>query len=1029
MCASYGDKRKRGFFESSANKIFTGIREIVPEYAEKRAIWELFQNALDTVKENGIIEIAKTDKGLLFKHNGRPFTDEEFGGLINQYSVGKSYGDNSEKLGQYGTGFLSTHIYGKKIFVNGSILTDDDSYRLLQNFEIDRDALNIDELTDKLISQDDKIEALCDDIKSAQQNPLLYTSFQYVATESSKKHIDSMLKYVETILPYIFCFNNKLSQVNLAYDNTFLNYQRNKSSDLEVSILINEQPIEIPILKDKENDVTVILANENRIIEKIPKQFLFYPLMETDNAGYNFIIHANDFKPNRERDYLHKVKENEGLKIDIETNERLLKIGFALALKKINEDENISIVDMAKISFSSSDSIFEKELKSEFIENIKDIKRLEFNDNKYALSDLQFFDETILLLDDSAKKQIYILLKQFREIPPYETHCNLSEYVNVWNKNADLNFDVLSLNDISEIIANESGGNYEFINDKNSYKEFIKQIQTDITLLNKVSLIPNMHGDFRTIENLVKWEITEALLMDVMDNINASVSEKYIHQDFEFLENVNPYNREKFKEDFSKFCNEFIDNIEKGKISLSSSEIRYFYLVEFLNKFIGLNKSTQLNIDLYSFYNKVFETPPFVERLLTPTVDTNYQPAIKLLANLYIRNIVNNDVKSNIDDLKQIIGIMYSNIGLKEELLHKMECIPNQNFCLKSQSVLKKDNVKDGDFKDEWNKILGGDVRNDLVLEGFEGFLQHSSFVSGSELGSQIEQKLNSERKFIPVDKNIIDTVISLIEKISSKQDTWGNWLREINAVKEEILMYKFQDESTRQSLFSILSVKPEKINLLGELAKIDNLGDLIRAGKEKQKEESRKSNHLIYINEVGLRIQKIIESELNSSLRDTIKIIESTSDEKLKSVEEQNGQDFIIYKSGKPIYYIEVKSRWDSDGIVALSKRQIECCATNKENYAVITVNVANYKSKNKIDIDTISFIELEEYVRVNIDLGEGFENLIKENTASEKVIESTKLIEFRGHIPQKRIESNSISFEDFMNNLKKHLINAITN
>jgi len=101
MCATYRDKQKRSHFESFANKIFTGIREIKPEYAEKRAVWELFQNALDTVESNGVIEIAKTEKGLHFKHNGRPFTDDEFGGLIKQFSVGKAYGDNTEKVGQW----------------------------------------------------------------------------------------------------------------------------------------------------------------------------------------------------------------------------------------------------------------------------------------------------------------------------------------------------------------------------------------------------------------------------------------------------------------------------------------------------------------------------------------------------------------------------------------------------------------------------------------------------------------------------------------------------------------------------------------------------------------------------------------------------------------------------------------------------------------------------------------------------------------------------------------------------------------
>lgn len=1026
MCATYRDKERRSNFESFANKIFTGIRELKPDYAEKRAIWELFQNALDTVDENGNIEIAKTNKGLLFKHNGRPFKDDEFGGLIKQFSVGKTYGNNSKKLGQYGTGFISTHVYGKKIFINGSILTDDGTYRELKEFELDRDAVTLEELTDKLLKQDEFIAELCDNTLAKQQTNLPYTSFEYQTSENNHQYVDGMLKYIKTILPYIFCFNDKLQSVNLSYDSNSFEYVRTSTSDSKIQISLNSEPITIPFVKNSESNIKVILPAEDRILDEIPKQFLFYPLMETAEVGCNFIIHANDFKPNRERDYLHKDSANEELKADVEINEELLENAYNLVLQKVVEDKSISLIDLAKMKFTGFESGFEKEIKSNFISTIREIKRIEIDNENYSIDEIDFFDLSILNLSEKSKAAVYSLLSQFYHLPSYEIYCDLSSYVNNWNENVDNKLSTLSLSDIGQIIVDKSGGNYYFISDKESYQTFISEIAVDISLLNKLKLIPNIHGDFKHFENLVKWEIKEELLIDVVDAISASISEKFIHSEFEFLENINTYNREKFKEDFSKFCNELLDNIEKGKISFSSEDIRFLCLVESLNNFIGLNKNTQLNIDINTFYNKVFELTPIKYGLASPTVEINYQPAIKLLAHLYVRCFISSDIKSNIDDLNVIISIMYGNKNLKEELLHKLACLPNQNFCLKAQSDLKKDSIKDEDFKNEWDKIVGGNIRNDLVLNGFESFLQHTSFVSGTELGSEIETKLNANRNFIPVDNSIIDTVIALIEKISAKQETWGHWLREINAVKEEILMHKFQDESTRQSLFSILSVKPEKINLLGELAKIDDLNDLIRAGKERQKEEGRKNNHLIYIKEIGLKIQNIIENEINSSLEETVKIIESSSDEKLQTIEEQNGQDFIIYKAGKPIYYIEVKSRWDSEGIVALSKRQVECCAKNKDNYAVVTVNVANYKSKNKIEYENISFKDLYEDTRVNEDLGDDFEKLVKENNEFEKTIENTKLIEFRGHIPQKRIETKGILFEDFISNLKKLLINA---
>jgi hypothetical protein len=42
--------------------------------------------------------------------------------------------------------------------------------------------------------------------------------------------------------------------------------------------------------------------------------------METSEIGYNFIIHANNFKPNREEIICTMTKERE-IKTDVETNE------------------------------------------------------------------------------------------------------------------------------------------------------------------------------------------------------------------------------------------------------------------------------------------------------------------------------------------------------------------------------------------------------------------------------------------------------------------------------------------------------------------------------------------------------------------------------------------------------------------------------------------------------------------------------------------------------------------------------------
>jgi hypothetical protein len=1020
MCATYKDKQKRSHFESFANKIYTGIREIKPEYAQKRAIWELFQNALDTVKDNGIIKIVKTEKGLLFEHNGRPFKDDEFGGLIKQFSVGKTYGDNNVKLGQYGTGFISTHVYGKKIIVNGSIQTDDGTYRILNDFELDREAIDLDTLTDKLLTQDEIIEHLCDNNLLSELTPLPFTKFEYVASDINKTNIDVMLDYINGILPYIFCFNEKLSKVTLLQDTIEIIYERIGTSNGVVNITKNNEPIAIPFISDPENNVKVIIGTKDRSLLDIPKQFLFYPLMETSEIGYNFIIHANNFKPNRERDYLHNDKGNEELKTDVETNERLLKIAFESVLLNLKTNEDLELLDVANIEFTKHDSNFEQQLKKELINEIKSLERLCYDGINYSLNILEYFDYSILNLDEKTRKSLYLLFKEFRSLPPFEIFCDLSKYINNWNSHIEDKFDTVSLSSLAEIISNESRGNYFFIKDKTSYQTFISEIALDISLLNRLALIPNIHGDFKCFENLVKWQSKEANLINVIDNINASNSEKYIHEDFEFLENVTIYNREKFKDDFSKFCNEYVDDFLKGKLVVEANSIKYRYLIQYLNDFIALNKKTQLNIEISSFYQRVFNLNQQTFDLVDPSVDVNYQPAIKLLANLYFKNIVTSEIELKILDLKEIVSIMYKNKNLREELLHKLECYPNQNYILKSQTELKRDDVKDVDFKDEYDKITGDIIREELAFEGFEEFLQHSGYVNGSYLGDAIETKLNSDKRFIPVDVSKVDQIIKLIEHISSKPTTWGQWLRNINDVKEEILMHKFKDEKTRTSLFSILTKSPKTIELLGDLAKLSDLEDLIRKGKEKQKEENRSNNHLQYINKIGLQIQNIIEKQLGKDLAETIKVENSNENSQIITKEEQNGQDFIIYKDLKPLHYIEVKSKWDENGRFALSKNQTEKCAKEKANYSVITVNVERYKKEKKHNTEDVSFEELKDYVRVNDGLGVFFEKLVCQNIALDES-KNPKLIEYRGSIPQKTIDDHGFAFEKFIENLIK--------
>lgn len=1023
MCASYRSKSRKTDFEQHANKIFTAIREINPEYAEKRAIWELFQNALDIVDSKGIIKIAKTKRGFIFQHNGRPFNDGNLTGLIKQTSNGKTYGSNKSEIGQYGTGFLSTHVYGKEIEISASVQTDSGRIKHLDNFLLDRKASTIDELTRKIQIQDEHAEKICDNEADVLTEHLSFTTFEYIESEDSKRHILNMFDYVPKILPFVFAFNDKLFSVEIT-NTTRIIFQRNKIDGDQLNLLVNNQQLNFSFLSDKESNIKIILPQKGFNFQDVPKLFLFYPLMDTSTVGLNFLIHAQEFKPNKDRDFLFLEAANEELINDVEKNKWLLNRAFELILSKIEIDETLDFLNVINIDFIQGEEEFLIEKKKQFIDSVKQLKRISVKGEKKELLSIPFVNKDILDLDEPIIRELFELLSQLYNLPSYDEYFYLSKLINNW---ADDSFNVLGFSDILDEIYVQAKGNYSNIIFKRGYQTLIKTISNNVELLNNYKAVPNINNELCYFNSLKKWDFIEESLIEIMDSINSDVSVTYLNKDFYFLDNLPSYSRENFKDDLNKFNGELISLLEKddGK-SLDVNSVRFNLLITTLVNFISLNKTTSTNLRFAEFFSRYYQLNVKQQVIERPTVVLNYDSSFKLLARLFVKDFISQGVESiskSIMDLSSFIEILYDNSELNKNLLDKLACFPNQVYELKAQNDLKIDKVLDEDFKLKHKEITEKEIKDHLLLPQFMKFISHTNEVEGEQLGHEIETKLSFDKDFLRLlkDSSKVPVLLDLIKFISKSNSKWSLWLPNINAVKEEILMTKFKDENTRLSLFSILSIdSKERINLLGELAKVDDLKSLIKAGKEKQREDRRKSAHLQYINDIGIRIQNLIQNQLDIELRDTIRDLMSVSEEKMESVEEQNGQDFIIYKSGKPIYYIEVKSRWDSTGIVTLSKRQVEKCAENKDCYAVITVNVADYKSRNNTVDENISFEDLLNDVYVNIDLGDNFEKLIKENQIYEKIQENTKLIDFRGHIPQERIKSKSINFNDFIKKLR---------
>lgn len=125
------EQSKEKDLKQHADKIVLGFGKI-DEASAIRAIWELVQNACD-LSPKCKVTIDYSGEGFSFSHNGKPFTSSTLLSLIKQVS------DKGEgpQVGKFGTGFITTHAFGRKYRLN-SFLEIDNQLIEIKDFLIDR---------------------------------------------------------------------------------------------------------------------------------------------------------------------------------------------------------------------------------------------------------------------------------------------------------------------------------------------------------------------------------------------------------------------------------------------------------------------------------------------------------------------------------------------------------------------------------------------------------------------------------------------------------------------------------------------------------------------------------------------------------------------------------------------------------------------------------------------------------------------------------------------------------------------------
>lgn len=293
--------------------------------AEKRWLWELLQNGIDTAKEHDVaalsISIESKNGNLVARHNGGTFQLNEIIALV---SGGTSKYFGRETLGKFGKGFLVTHVVSKQVDVEGLII----HAGVTGSFKI---GMNRD-------GDESKIEHNINDCKK-QLSKTSYDATAIKNTETIFTYLDadekaaSCCKELSKALPYIMTFNPRISKltIDLGQENFQRLWQREENrSFTHNGRILHETVITTSVgkttcikIEDKGLELAIQLADSNgqkKVVDTRYSPCLYannLPLYDSDAIGVSYAINSEEFSIDTDRSFVNPTSDNSSILIKL----------------------------------------------------------------------------------------------------------------------------------------------------------------------------------------------------------------------------------------------------------------------------------------------------------------------------------------------------------------------------------------------------------------------------------------------------------------------------------------------------------------------------------------------------------------------------------------------------------------------------------------------------------------------------------------------------------------------------------------
>jgi hypothetical protein len=703
----------------------------------KRWIWELIQNAKDSIVEDNVkqfvdVKLIVKNELVVFKHNGSPFTAKALFGLLYKYSAGDI--NNTESTGRFGTGFLTTHTLSKIVSIEGDLYKDIGKKELCGfTATMFRDGIDADELLEgvrrmrKSLSYTDE-----------KNNWTTYT--YHLTTEQNKIALQLGLENFIANIAQTMLFCKELNTVELDNNGAITKIIRKQPKELENEIGISEFEITgnnphtrkflHKKLSKQSEDLTkrfktdrevrlmaaIEIDNENNLVENetAPSHFCVLPLVGSEKHILPIYLNSPDFEPDSERQSLLL----DGF-VDWEEHKELGTIITVRGINRLILKESIDLYD-SLVSYICKNGYhklyllakglkrtpdfeknfnkdwFEKEITLPYRDVLKQYEVVETDSvNKKLFND----DNTPNIIIPSGNKEvrqkIYLLATEL-----FPANLPLEKYASNWAFFAWNDCGLFEKEDLCKFVSDKvNASNLPSYDWLNKFLTFIKG--EDETLFKKYALIPNINGDLISLENETFAEgvdLTDYML-DVLNGLGKDLTPALLNNNITAITLPIKIDKKSIAEEI----NEQTENIINDKILSVSEKIEK--LLPLLNTIPTIESTYKAEFILkqkqvHSFTKTLFSDFQIIENANNDIPEKAFQTLHKWLITQLM--VVVSDYK-NINSLPESIPdkikwinsfIEFVSKEIKEGELDEYAIIPNQKgiFCFKKDLSLD-DNI------------------------------------------------------------------------------------------------------------------------------------------------------------------------------------------------------------------------------------------------------------------------------------------------------------------------------------------------